>query len=113
MHYTSLENIHKVIDPLFVNEYRAKFQRAMSIKQPKTRATRLRELQEELSRGRFFDPACGSGNFLTESYLTLRRLENDILRETDAAGGAILLGMNFDEPSKNDFILLFRLESLV
>jgi len=104
MHYTSLENIHKVIDPLFVNEYRAKFQRAMSIKQPKTRATRLRELQEELSRGRFFDPACGSGNFLTESYLTLRRLENDILRETDAAGGAILLGMNFDEPSKNDFI---------
>ena len=104
MHYTSLENIHKVIDPLFVNEYRAKFQRAMSIKQPKTRATRLRELQEELSRGRFFDPACGSGNFLTESYLTLRRLENDILRETDAAGGAILLGMNFDESSKNDFI---------
>ncbi|MBE6102288.1 MAG: class I SAM-dependent DNA methyltransferase [Selenomonas ruminantium] len=92
MHYTSIENIHKVIDPLFLNEYRQKFQAAMEEKTLKKRMARLKALQEELALGLYFDPAAGSGNFLTESYLSLRRLENDILRETvtDKAGTGVL-----------------------
>lgn len=92
MHYTSIENIHKVIDPLFLNDYREKFQAAMEEKTLKKRLDRLNALQEELAAGLYFDPAAGSGNFLTESYLSLRRLENDILRETvtDKAGTGVL-----------------------
>ena len=52
-----------------------------------------------------FDPACGSGNFLTEAYLSLRRLENDILRETLTAGsGTGVLGFDFGESSESDFV---------
>lgn len=93
MHYTSIENIHKVIDPLFLDGYREKFQQAMAIGQQKKRCAALEALQEELAAGQYFDPACGSGNFLTESYLSLRRLENDILRETitDRSGTGVLL----------------------
>ncbi len=100
MHYTSIENIHKVIDPLFLDEYKKKFREAMAIKTVKTRVAKLKELQRELASGKYFDPACGSGNFLTESYLSLRRLENDILRETvmDKAGTGVL-GFEDDEHS--------------
>ena len=92
MHYTSIENIHKVIDPLFLDDYREKFQTAMEEKTLAKRLTKLKNLQEELASGRYFDPAAGSGNFLTESYISLRRLENDILRETvtDKAGTGML-----------------------
>lgn len=92
MHYTSIENIHKVIDPLFLDDYREKFHVAMEEKTLKRRLFRLKELQKELASGRYFDPAAGSGNFLTESYLSLRRLENDILRETitDKSGTGVL-----------------------
>ena len=55
MHYTSIENIHKVIDPLFLDEYRAQFQAAMQEKQPKKRIEKLKELQQELGRGSYFD----------------------------------------------------------
>lgn len=100
MHYTSIENIHKVIDPLFLDEYKEKFQEAMNETVLKKRTAKLKALQEELAAGQFFDPACGSGNFLTESYLSLRRLENDILRETvtDAAGSGVL---GFEEEEFN------------
>lgn len=100
MHYTSIENIHKVIDPLFLDEYKEKFQEAMNETVLKKRTVKLKALQEELAAGQFFDPACGSGNFLTESYLSLRRLENDILRETvtDAAGSGVL---GFEEEEFN------------
>lgn len=100
MHYTSIENIHKVIDPLFLDEYKEKFQEAMNETVLKKRTAKLKALQDELAAGQFFDPACGSGNFLTESYLSLRRLENDILRETvtDAAGSGVL---GFDEAEFN------------
>ena len=105
MHYTSPENIHKVIDPLFLDGYRAEFRAAMDEKQPKRRLARLRALQDALGRGRYFDPACGSGNFLTEAYLSLRRLENDILRETLTAGsGTGVLGFDFGESSESDFV---------
>lgn len=100
MHYTSIENIHKVIDPLFLDEYKEKFQEAMNETVLKKRMAKLKALQDELAAGQFFDPACGSGNFLTESYLSLRRLENDILRETvtDAAGSGVL---GFEEEEFN------------
>ncbi|MCI6408046.1 DNA methyltransferase [Veillonella caviae] len=83
MHYTSIENIHKVIDPLFLNDLHNRFQSIMSLSSlpKKERNKRLRELQNYIASLTFLDPAAGSGNFLTESYLSLRRLENDILRE--------------------------------
>lgn len=81
MHYTSPENIHKVIDPLFLDGYRKKFDEAMKEKNSKERKKKLFALQDDLARAKFFDPAAGSGNFLTESYISIRHLENDIVRE--------------------------------
>lgn len=80
MHYTSIENIHKVIDPLFLNELKAELAAIKSVPAVRTRERRLREFQQKLSSLVFFDPAAGSGNFLTETYLSLRRLENEVLR---------------------------------
>ncbi len=79
MHYTSIENIHKVIDPLFLDDLKAKFKKIISLRNLKERAKRLRDFQKYIASLKFFDPACGSGNFLTEAYLSLRRLENKIL----------------------------------
>ncbi len=76
MHYTSIENIHKVIDPLFLNDLTAELKEISSISVKKTRDIRLQDFQKKLSTLTFLDPACGSGNFLTETYLSLRRLEN-------------------------------------
>ena len=79
MHYTSIENIHKVIDPLFLDELQNQLDETKEITVLKTKSARLRELQQKLAKLTFFDPACGSGNFLTETYLSLRRLENEII----------------------------------
>ena len=79
MHYTSIENIHKVIDPLFLNELREELATIKEIKVEKTRINRLNQFRSKLSTLTFFDPACGSGNFLTETYISLRRLENEAL----------------------------------
>ena len=79
MHYTSIENIHKVIDPLFLNELKEKLATIKEIKVEKTRKQRLEEFINKLSTLNFLDPACGSGNFLTETYISLRRLENQAL----------------------------------
>lgn len=84
MHYTSVENIHKVIDPLFLDELKAAFEALKKsvrggVITPKKRAE-FQHFQEKLGRLKFLDPACGSGNFLTETYLSLRKLENDVLR---------------------------------
>ena len=80
MHYTSVENIHKVIDPLFFDELRAEFEKIRKFKQQDTIRKHVAEFQEKLKSLTFLDPACGSGNFLTETYLSLRRLENEALR---------------------------------
>lgn len=80
MHYTSLENIHKVIDPLFLNDLTDELNNILALKTVNTRNRRLMDFQVKLSKIRCFDPACGSGNFLTESYLSLRRLENKALK---------------------------------
>ena len=80
MHYTSIENIHKVIDPLFLNDLRAELDTILAISQEKKRNQALRDYQQRLASLRFLDPACGSGNFLTETFLSLRRLENECLK---------------------------------
>ena len=80
MHYTSIENIHKVIDPLFLNDLRKEYDAILEEKVEKQRVKQLNAFQEKLASLTFLDPACGSGNFLTETYLSLRRLENDVIR---------------------------------
>jgi hypothetical protein len=79
MHYTSIENIHKVIDPLFLDDLKSELAQIRVIPVDKSREKALREFQKKLSQLTFLDPACGSGNFLTETYLSLRRLENEVL----------------------------------
>lgn len=92
MHYTSLENIHKVIDPLFLDDLKAELEEIKALKVAKTREQRLQEYRKKLSQLTFLDPAAGSGNFLTETYLSLRRLENEALYEENH--GQMLLGVN-------------------
>ena len=80
MHYTSIENIHKVIDPLFLDELKAEFDEIMESKQVNIRKKKIEDFRDKLSTLTFLDPACGSGNFLTETYLSLRRLENKAIQ---------------------------------
>ena len=91
MHYTSIENIHKVIDPLFLDELREEFEQIKALKVPKIRNDKAEAFREKLSKLTFFDPACGSGNFLTETYISLRRLENEAL--ILVTGGQMLLDL--------------------
>lgn len=81
MHYTSIENIHKVIDPLFLDARKAELSEIKNVKNTKERNTKLQEFRKSLGEETFFDPACGSGNFLTETYISLRYLENEALAE--------------------------------
>lgn len=80
MHYTSIENIHKVIDPLFLDDLKTELADIRATSVTKLKRERAIAFQEKISGLKFFDPACGSGNFLTESYTSLRRLENEALR---------------------------------
>ncbi len=80
MHYTSIENIHKVIDPLFLDELREEFEEIQAIKVGKIRKDKADAFREKLANLTFLDPACGSGNFLTETYISLRLLENKALK---------------------------------
>ena len=80
MHYTSIENIHKVIDPLFLDDLKKEMEEIKSLKQRAVIEKRAREFQDKLSSLKWLDPAAGSGNFLTESYICIRRLENEALR---------------------------------
>ncbi len=91
MHYTSIENIHKVIDPLFMDNLNKEFLEIKEIKQDKTKNIKLKEFQGKIANLTFLDPACGSGNFLTETYISLRKLENDILFELQK--GQIKMGL--------------------
>ncbi|MBR2520125.1 MAG: class I SAM-dependent DNA methyltransferase [Selenomonadaceae bacterium] len=80
MYYTSEENIHKVIDPLFLDDLSEELANIKRMHKP-NRAAALKKFQDKISSLNFLDPACGSGNFLTETYLSLRALENDVLAE--------------------------------
>ena len=99
MHYTSIENIHKVIDPLFLDDLKAEL--AAILARPRSDSWRTRlltEFQNKISKLVFFDPACGSGNFLTETYLSLRRLENEIITDQtkEAQGQTAMMGLGAD-----------------
>ncbi len=95
MHYTSIENIHKVIDPLFLNDLKAELSQITKPGTPPRKFTQsLLLFQEKLASLKFLDPACGSGNFLTETYLALRKLENEVL--SLLFGGQIMLGAAID-----------------
>ncbi|WP_407447103.1 DNA methyltransferase [Fibrobacter sp.] len=104
MHYTSIENIHKVIDPLFLNDLNAEFLSICEIKTVKTRNDKLENFQKKLGSLKFLDPACGSGNFLTETYASLRKLENKCIRlrlgskpAFDVYGDEFKLQVNIDQ----------------
>ncbi len=80
MHYTSIKNIHKVIDPLFLDDLKKELEEIKAYKQPNVRVRKAKEFQDKLATLKFLDPACGSGNFLTESFLCLRKLENEAIK---------------------------------
>jgi len=80
MHYTSIENIHKVIDPLFLDDLKEELSKIKETQMVKAKEKKLKDFQDKLSRLKFLDPACGSGNFLTETYISLRRLENETIK---------------------------------
>lgn len=105
MHYTSIENIHKVIDPLFLDELRTELVAVEGESIERNRKLKLRRFQKKLASIRVLDPACGSGNFLTESYLSLRKLENRVIE--DLQGDQMGLGLDGDaepiEVSINQF----------
>ena len=94
MHYTSIENIHKAIDPLFFDALSAELDAITAIAVKKTRDSKLADFQKKLASLSFLDPACGSGNFLTETYLSLRRLENKAVALR--LGDQIILGDSAD-----------------
>jgi len=91
MHYTSIENIHKVIDPLFLDDLKAELETILEEPVQRTRKRKLGAYQDKLASLEFLDPAAGSGNFCTESYLSLRRLENRVILEM--TGGQIVIGL--------------------
>lgn len=105
MHYTSIENIHKVIDPLFLDELRTELAAVEGESIERNRKLKLRRFQKKLASISVLDPACGSGNFLTESYLSLRKLENRVIE--DLQGDQMGLGLDGDaepiEVSINQF----------
>ena len=95
MHYTSIENIHKVIDPLFLDELKNELKEIQQITVQRTKDKKLRDFQTKLANLQWLDPASGSGNFLTETYISIRRLENEVIKELQR--GQITFG--FDESS--------------
>ena len=89
MHYTSIENIHKVIDPLFMDDLKAEYASIVgtraacpqkNAREPRALRQKLEDFRNKVANLKFLDPACGSGNFLTETYISLRRLENECLK---------------------------------
>ncbi len=107
MHYTSIENIHKVIDPLFLDALKAEFEDIKTMTQEKQQRQRLDAFQDKLASLTFFDPACGSGNFLTESYVSLRRLENQVIALRNK--GQAVIG-DFANPVKVDIHQFYGIE---
>jgi hypothetical protein len=90
IHYTSFQNIHRVIDRLFLNDLKRELNKIALIKDTRRRNKLLQQFQIKLSKLRFIDPACGGGNFLTETFTSLRRLENEAIELMEG------LQLNFD-----------------
>ena len=110
MHYTSVENIHKVIDPLFLDDLQHQFDDILEEKVVSKRRKRLLDFQQHLASLTFLDPACGSGNFLTETYLSLRRLENRLIRALYEGESMFIGGDDFVNPVKVDIHQFYGIE---
>lgn len=110
MHYTSVENIHKVIDPLFLDDLRHQLDDILEEKVLTKRRKRLLDFQQHLASLTFLDPACGSGNFLTETYLSLRRLENRLIRALYEGESMFIGGDDFVNPVKVDIHQFYGIE---
>ena len=108
MHYTSIENIHKVIDTLFLNDLRQELDTILEEKIENKRQKLLRTYQDKLASLTFLDPACGSGNFLTETYLSLRRLENQVVRAM--THGQAFIGLEEFSPIKVNINQFYGIE---
>ena len=108
MHYTSVENIHKVIDPLFLDDLKQEFAAILEEKVENKRQRLLRAYQDKLASLIFLDPACGSGNFLTETYLSLRRLENQVIEAM--THGQAFLGLEEFSPIKVNINQFYGIE---
>lgn len=98
MHYTSIENIHKVIDPLFMDDLNEEFAQLAQLPDGKQRRQKVDFFQDKLASLKFFDPACGSGNFLTETYISLRKLENQAIMLNTK--GQVQMGLKEVNPIK-------------
>lgn len=96
MHYTSIENIHKVIDPLFLDDLQDELAYIMNLKSNDAIEKNVKKFQEKIASLQFLDPACGSGNFLTETYISLRKMENQAIKTLTK--GQIALGMEQFNP---------------
>lgn len=103
MHYTSIENIHKLTGPLFYDALKDELTAIEGIRGKQEREFKLREFLDRLSRIKVFDPACGSGNFLTETYLSFRKMENRILENLYGGEGARLFQMEPIRVTTNQF----------
>lgn len=108
MHYTSIENIHKVIDPLFLDDLKEELAGIKKIVVAKTRETKLKAYQDKLASLTWLDPAAGSGNFLTETYLSIRKLENEVIDELYQ--GQIVLGAGSANPIKVSISQFYGIE---
>ena len=96
MHFTSRANILKLIKPLFLDALHDEFDE-IKRKTKKNRRRALEQFQDKLASLTFLDPACGSGNFLTETYIKLRELENDVLRELLKFGVPCTIKVSIDQ----------------
>ena len=115
MHYTSIENIHKVIDPLFLDDLKAELEEIKTVQVPATLRKRLTAYQDKLASLTFLDPACGSGNFLTETFLSIRRLENEAIKlriaaERKQVAGQMTFGMTGVNPVKVSISQFYGIE---
>lgn len=108
MHYTSIENIHKVIDPLFLDDLTAELNEILKVSVERTRKQKLQAYQDKLASLKWLDPACGSGNFLTETYMCIRRLENKAI--SALRHGQITFGFEEANPIKVQISQFYGIE---
>ena len=108
MHYTSVENIHKVIDPLFLDDLKAEFNAIKELKTERKISQECDKFQDKLASLKFLDPACGSGNFLTETYISIRRLENEVI--LFRSRGMTMLKVDDFNPTKISINQFFGIE---
>ena len=108
MHYTSIQNIHKVIDPLFLDDLKEELAQIRSVTIANDKTRKLKQFQQKLASLNFLDPACGSGNFLTETYISLRRLENEVLLELHK--GQIMFATEGTSPIKVSISQFYGIE---